>query len=102
MIIPIWTHLTIISIAWLAISTAPAFQKAFEDRDKPASEHRGTSIFPVFPLMPSVFYGVVHFFGEESIAALVITILHLILMFYAAFEIVRWNIKLRKSKKSIN
>ena len=50
----------IIFVAWLTASVAPAGSKAIEDakRGVPEDKRQGTSIMPLFPVLPLMMWGI--------------------------------------------
>lgn len=96
---PLCLSCTLLFAAWLLVSLAPAARKAFEDRDRPPGERRGTSILPAFPVLPLLACGLLYLVGADSRAALVIVGLHAAALVAALIEITRWALKLRRARR---
>jgi len=98
MLLSSWLVFLIIFVAWLLLSIAPAFRKAFEDRLLPADKKRGTSVFPVFPLFPAIFSVIYSKLDSTGVWDEVLVGIHGIILLFALIEVIRWKVRLRKAK----
>jgi hypothetical protein len=94
----------VLFLSWFAFVLTPVWEKAIEDERNsvPESERCRTSIFPGFPVMPLLFWGlawlldrIISPWGFRSIL-----ILHLILLVVSVFVIVRDVLRLRRITKT--
>lgn len=98
--------LPVILIAWLLAIITPAGRLAIEDETNGVSEdqRRGTSIMPVFPILPILIWGL-GWAGASYVSPRIPQILlisHLILMLVSAVMIISAEIRLRRMKSISN
>jgi hypothetical protein len=90
----------VLLVSWFAFVLMPAGEKAIEDEQRgvPEDKRQGTSIFPGFPIMPLAFWAIAwlldRFVAPWGSRAMLI--LHLALLLFSVFIIVRDVVRLRK------
>lgn len=84
-------------VSWFFAAIAPAARMAFEDRDLPQEKRRGTSIFPLWPLMPLLMLSPVPLVGSRHIVSIVLFALQLLLLLAAVGNIAYWTVRHRRA-----
>ncbi len=90
----------ILFVTWLAIVIAPLYSYALEDLKNgvPKDQRRGVSIFPGFPFMPLMFWGLAWLIDLwiSAWGTRVIALGHAAIFIFAVFMIVRNIMRIRK------
>jgi len=91
---------TVLFLSWLAFVLVPAVKLAIEDEinEIPEQQRRGTSIMPVFPILPLILWGIAWLLNRmiASWTTWCILIGHLLLLAASAIILARDTLRLRE------
>ncbi len=93
--LPFWQQAVLIILSWLAISLAPMGRKAFEDRNLPPEQRRGTSIFP--GLFVSLLFVAFILFNGRTVLSAGITFFHVLAGAMASVMLLYWTVRIKLS-----